>query len=71
MGVETQMEWKLGSWLVERGSKNGQTKVEGGKGVAAVAQSRRSQRLVETEVVESSGYELVMELQLVLVQDVG
>ena len=57
--------------LVERGSKNGQTKVEGRKGVAAVAHSRRSQRLVKTEVVELSGYELVMELQLVLLQDVG
>ena len=43
MGVETQMEWKLGSWSVERGSK-GQTKVEGGRGVAVVA---RRQRLVE------------------------
>ena len=45
------MEWKLGSWLVERGSKNRQTKVEGGngKGMAVVAQSRRSQRLVEVQ----------------------
>ena len=49
MEVQTQMEWKLGSWLVERGSKNGQTKVEGGRGMAVVAQSRRSQRLVEVQ----------------------
>ena len=40
------MEWKLGSWLVERGSK-GQTKVEGGRGVAVMAQSWGRQRLVE------------------------
>ena len=40
--MQTQMEWKLDSWLVERGSK-GQTKVEGGRGVAV----RRRQRLVE------------------------
>ena len=41
------MEWKLGTWSVERGSKKGQTKVEGGRGVAVVAQSRGMQRLVD------------------------
>ena len=40
------MEWKLGSCSVGRGSK-WQTKVEGGRGVAVVAQSRGKQRLVE------------------------
>ena len=41
------MEWKLGSWSVERGSKKRQTKVKGGRGVAVVAQSRGRQRLLE------------------------
>ena len=40
------MEWKQDSWLVERGSK-GQTKVEGGRSVAVMAQNWGRQRLVK------------------------
>ena len=44
MGVEG-VEQTLGGRLVERSSK-GQTKVEGGRGVAVVTWSRGKQRLV-------------------------